>query len=644
MMFYNKNKLILFLFYHFLLLSSNCKQVPISSISEHKDIQQDYTLARKPPVLSLSSCKELGSISCMEGAKTDFLVQCKGTISNIDLPLKGQLAFIGIVDGAKPLNKASAIVKSAIDAKDKIETLLWQGEDGFIYWHKADTDINESIIKIKEEDYKKLISKKYAVHMLYLPNSASPKDYIISNNSVQIDIKGKDALLPNYQNIGLEAMYPIEEQINNATDWFLKGKIQNAYLKDDAKMGFILVREPINPYPLVQKVIASKDGWPTAPTSFNDEMIIIPGTLREIDPAIVGTLLSNHAPIQGGKFKIICYWIQNQHCYLSQMEHIISDGTSKSYSSAPPTILFTDDGHNLKVSNVSLCSEQVSEGRQAVTLSDFKIEYVVNNEVTPLPAHLKPSLLFLQKGTLWRTATIESLFKKLDASNQKAGISDDGTICLVTDSGKLLNQSCINFFSRAADYEYFVCLFSKENHKLTFCTQKEKITIEKKEKPQPPKKDIPESHGPIHITLDNKNAHITLGIYRWWPLLSSYVDYSLPKVTLVPSQLDKNNLADRGFLITKAKKLNASKMDDYSCVINKFIENKSKNGSVFYKNTFLIFQEKLNPEMKQELINNMYNAYEKESAGKQTLKISYWAKCENKIVWSNPVSIELIIN
>ena len=475
-MLYNKNKLMLSLSYYFLFIFSNCKQVPITSISDHKDIQQDHTLAHKTPILSLSSCKELGSISCMGGAKTDFLVQCKGTISNIDLPLKGQLAFIGIVDGAKPPNKASAIVKSAIDAKDKVETLLWQGEDGFIYWHKPDTGINEWIIKIQEQDYKKLMSKTYAVHMVYLPNGASPQDYIISTNSVQMNAKSKDEWLPNYKNIGLEAMYPIEEQINNTTGWFLKGKIQNAYLKDDTKMGFILLRESINPYPLVQQIIASEDGWPTVPTPFNDEMAIIPGTLREMDGAIVFTLLSDHAPIQGGKFKIICYWIQNQHCYLSQMEHIISDGRSKSYSSAPPTILFRDDGHNLKVFNVSLCSEQISKRRQAVTLSDFKIEYAVNGQVTSLPPYLKQSLLFLQKGTLWRTATIESLFKKLDASNQKAGISDDGTICLVTDSGKLLDQSCINFFNRAADYEYFVCLFSKENAKLTFCTQKENIT------------------------------------------------------------------------------------------------------------------------------------------------------------------------
>ena len=639
-MLYNTNKLILSLFCYLLFTFSNCKQVPISSILDHKDIQQAHTtLPSKPPVLSLSSCRELGSISCMGGAKTDFLVQYKGTISNIELPLKGQLAFIGIVDGAKSPNKASAIVKSGINAKDNVETLLWQGEDSFIYWHKPDIGINEWIIKIKEQDYKKLMSKPYAVHMVYLPNGASPQDYIISTNSLQINTKGKDEALPNYQNIGLEAMYPIEEQINNTTGWFLKGKIENAYLKDGAKMGFILVREPINPYPLVQQVIASEDGWPTVPTAFNDEMVIIPGKLRAIDPPIVGELLSSQVPIQGGKFKIICYWIQNQHCYLSQMEHIIC--RSKSYSS--PTILFTDDGHHLKVSNVNLCSEQVSEGRQEITLSDFKIEYSVNGRATSLPPYLKRSLLFLQKGTLWRTATIESLFKKLDASNQKAGISDDGTICLVTHPGKLLDQSCIDFFSGAADYEYFVCLFSKENHKLTFCTQKEKITIQKKEKPELLEKYILESNRPIDITLDNKNAYITLTKSDWWnPLSKSYIEYMLPNVTF--SQLDKNNLADRGFLITKSEKPNGSKMDDYSSVIDKFIENKSKNESVSYDGTFLIFQDELTDKMEQKLTNNMYDAYKNESAGNQTLEISYWAKYENKIVCSSPVSIQLIIH
>ncbi|MGI2261794.1 hypothetical protein ACRRVA_00485 [Candidatus Cardinium hertigii] len=634
-MLYNKNKLMLSLSYYLLFIFSNCKQVPITSISDHKDIQQDHTLADKPPVLSLSSWRELGSISWIGGAKTDFLVQYKGSISNIELPLKGQLAFIGI-DGAKSLNKASAIVKSAIDAKDKVETLLWQGEDSFIYWHKPDTGINEWIIKIQEKDYKKLISKTYAVHMVYLPNGASPQDYIISTNSVQMNTKSKDEWLPNYKNIGLEAMYPIEEQINNTTGWFLKGKIQNAYLKNGAKIGFILIRESINPYPLVQQVIASEDGWPTVPTAFNNEMVIIPGKLREIDPPIVGELLSSQAPIQGGKFKIICYWIQNQHCYLSQMEHITSDGTSKSYSSPPSAILFTDDGYDVKISNVSLCSEQVSEGRQAVTLSDFKIEHAMNGQVTSLSSFLKQSLLFLQKGTLWRTATIESLFKKLDASNQKAGISDDGTICLVTDSGKLLDPSCIDFFSRAADYEYFVCLFSTENQKLTFCTQKETTTIQKKEKPQLLKKDIPQSHRPIHITLDNNDAHITLTKSNWWPLSKSYVNYILPNVTLTPSQSDKNNLVDRGFLIAKGENIN-----DLSSEIDSFIKT---NKGIFYNNKFLIFQEDLTEAMKQKLVDNMYEAYENESGGHQTLKISYWAKYKNKIVWSSPVSIKLIIN
>ncbi|MGI2298957.1 hypothetical protein ACRRVB_04220 [Candidatus Cardinium hertigii] len=638
-MFYNKNKLILSLFYYLLSVSSNCKQVPISSISYHKDIQQDHTLADKPPLLSLSSCRPLGSISCIAGAKTDFLVQCKGTISNMDFPLKGELAFIGIVDGAELSTQTLAIVKSAIDAKD-VKTLLWQGEDGFIYWHKPDTGINEWIIKIKEQDYKKLASKKYALHMLYLPNGASPQDYIISTNSVQMNTQGKDQLLPNYQNIGLEAMDPIEQQTNNSTSWFLKGKINTEYLKNGTKTGFILFREQISPYPLVQQVMASKDGWPTAFTSFNDEMVIIPGKLREMDPAIVGNLLSSQAPIQGGKFKVICYWMQNEHCYLSQIEHIISDGTTKSY--ATPAILFTDDGHDVKVSNVSLCRAQVSGGKEMVTLSDFKIDYAVNGQITSLPADLKPYLLFLQKGNVWRTATIESLFKKLDASKKKTGISDDGTICLVTGSGTLLDPSCIDFFSRATDYEYFVCLFSKANQKLTFCTQKENITIQKKETPQLQKKDRPQSSQPIDITLDNKNAYITFTKSVWWNLLSKpYIDYSLPKVTLTPKQLDKDKPQNRGFLIAKVGKLNGSKMDDHNDVIDNFIRN--KNGAISHDGTFLIFEEELTEAMQQTLKSNMYEAYQNESEGNRTLEICYWAEYKNKIVWSSPVSIELII-
>lgn len=65
---------------------------------------------------------------------------------------------------------------------------------------------------------------------------------------------------------------------------------------------------------------------------------------------------------------------------------------------------------------------------------------------------------------------------------------------------------------------------------------------------------------------------------------------------------------------------------------------------MFRNDTFLIFQEELTEAMKQKLVDNMYEAYENESTGNQTLEISYWAKYENKIVWSSPVSIKLIIN
>lgn len=641
-MFYKKINLILLSFYCLLVGSSNCNQVPIASISDNKDKLQNTQEAVNPPTLALDSCRGLGSISCMGGAKTHFLVQYKGRIANIDPQVEGQLAFIGLADGAALSTKVSSIIKSTIDAKDQVEKLLWQAEGDFIYWHKlakVGTGTKEWIISVEEDVYKKLTSNKYAMHMLYIQHGASVQDYAASTTPVQMDATDTDQLLPNYQNINLEAISPIEEQTSNGTSWFLKGKIADAYVKEDAKIGFILVRDTVNPYHLVQQVIASEDGWPTLTTLFNDEMIIVPGTLREMDPSIVGDLSNSETPIQGGNFKIFCYLIQNQHYYLSQMEHIMADVTENSLSqeSVPPSITFTGDNHSLKVLDLSILREKVSGQVQNVTFADFKVEYFVNDQAASLPAHLKTSLLFLQKGIIWRTATIESLFKTLDGSNRNATVTDDGTMCLVADANRPLDKSCIDFFSRAADYEYFAYLFSTETHKLTFCTQKEAITIEERQKAEPPQEDASNSNQlsvqAIHITLGNEEANITLHT----PLFSkNYATYTLPTVRL--GQLDKNELNHRGFLIAKAEALNNTKMDDHSPVIDEFIKNKinDKNKEISYDNKFLIFQEDLTQTKQfRELLYTVY----KDKQNYQSLVISYWAQYKDKIIWSNPVSI-----
>lgn len=214
-------------------------------------------------------------------------------------------------------------------------------------------------------------------------------------------------------------------------------------------------------------------------------------------------------------------------------------------------------------------------------------------------------------------------------------------MCMVADANRPLDKSCIDFFSRAADYEYFACLFSTEAYKLTFYTQKEEITIQERQKAEPPQKDASNSNQlslqAIHITLEHEEANITLHK----PFFGkNYATYTLPKVTLEPNQLDKNELNHRGFLIAKAEALNNTKMDDHSPVIQEFVNDTNKE--VSYDNKCLIFQEDLTQE--KQLTDQLYKAYKDEKQSDQTLVISYWAQYKDKIIWSSPVSIKLIID
>lgn len=632
-MFYKKIHLPLLPFAG-LLLGGECKQVPISSISDHKDNLQNNKVKRNKPQVSLFSCRSLGSLSCMGGAKeADFLLQVKGSIS-ID-PQEGQVGFIWLSSGAASPNPS--IINNAINAKGQVETLIPQDAGGgiYIYWDKISkigTGTKEWIIQVGEEAYKKLTSNKYAMHMLCAPSGTSAPNYVVATTPFQMGITGKDQSLPDYRNIGLEAISVVERQQSNGPGWFLKGKIAGSF-PADVKIGFILVQEGVNPYNLVQQVIASKEGWPTEATSFNDAMIIVPGTLRQMDPPIVGDLLSSQAPIQGGNFKILCYLIQNKHYYLSQMEHVLSDVSESSLSqeSAPPSITFTGNRHGLKVSNLKLRREQVSGQVQNVKFSDFKVEYFINDQVEALPANLKPSVIFVPKGGIWRTLQLETLFKQSYESNSNAIVTDDGTICLVSDASKPLGKSCIDFFSRAADYGYFACLFSTEDHKLKFYTQKEEVSIEENEinKAQPPKLDE------LKIELDNTGANITLhqtGFFKW-----NYATFTPPKVSIEPNEFDKKEMMPRGFVIAEHLTSNSTKMDDYSSTIQNFINDKQK---VSQSNKFIIFQEQLTQTQQDRLKQELYDACRKADG---TLGIGYWAQYKNKIIWSKPVSIKLIL-
>lgn len=172
-----------------LLLAGRCpnnNQVPITSISDTESHPQINKVADNKPQVSISSCRSLGSLSCMEGSKTDFLLQVKGCIANIDPQLKGQIGFIGIPANGNEIEEfindleqkalddgnaalSTSIVQNAICSKNKVEEFLWQDEDVFNYWNaitKVGTGPQEWTIRVDEAAYKKLTSNKYAIYII----------------------------------------------------------------------------------------------------------------------------------------------------------------------------------------------------------------------------------------------------------------------------------------------------------------------------------------------------------------------------------------------------------------------------------------------------------------------------------------------
>ncbi|MCT4697460.1 hypothetical protein [Candidatus Cardinium sp. TP] len=628
---------------------SRCTQAPIPSISD----SQDSALPNKP-VVALSSCRPLGSLSCMGGTKTDWFFRFKGHIFNVAPASKGQVAFIGSVGSATcdergTFQELLSLVKSAIDAKNEVKKFIWLDENRFIYWNKINKvgmGSTEWTVQAEEEIYKKLTSKKYTMHMVYLPSGGSDQDYVVSTTPFQMDRRETQPLLPNYRGIGLEAMAAIENQGTNGTGWFLKGGLTNFYPKDE-KVGFLLVKEGVNPYHLVQQIITSGDEWPTQVTSFNDEMIVIPGRLRRMDPPIIGTLCNSQSPIQGGKFKILCYLIQGPHYYLSQMGHILSNVTESPLvqESVPPSITFTGNSHSLKVLDLKLYREQASGQVRDVKLSDCTIEYAVNDQVTALPPDAVVALFFLQKGTIWRTAQLESLFEASSTSNSNTSMTDDRTICLVTDVRKPLDPSCIDFFSHGKDYEYMTCVFL--DHKLKFYRQREPLSIEVHEVNQTklPKLELKETAKPNNpkITLDNTEAHVTItktGLFK-----PDDVSYKLPIVHLAPSGFDLHAYRHRGFIVF---------IDDTNIKedINKYITKHSEKNLYEIKKEekyVLIFKDDVKQETLENYLHLLYQAVksrkpkEKVSVKCDNVYISYWMQYKNELIWSERVPINMTV-
>ncbi|WP_114909685.1 hypothetical protein [Cardinium endosymbiont of Sogatella furcifera] len=628
-----------------------CTQAPIASIVD----SQDSALPNKP-VVACSFCRPLGSLSCMGGAKTDWFFRFKGHISNVAPASKGQVAFIGCLDGATCHEPATfdtellSLVKSAMDVKNEVEKFIWLDKDRFIYWNKINkvgAGPIEWTIQAEEETYKKLTSKKYTMHMIYAPSGASAQDYVVSTTPFQMDRTETHPSLPNYRGIRLEAMDAIENQGKNGTGWFLKGGLTNFYPKDE-KVGFLLVKEGINPYHLVQQIITSGDEWPTQVTSFNDEMIVIPGRLRRMDPPIIGTLCNSQSPIQGGKFKILCYLIQGPHYYLSQMGDILSNVTESPLvqESVPPSITFTGNSHSLKVLDLKLYREQASGQVRAVKLSDCTIEYTVNDQVTPLPPNAEVALFFLPKDTIWRTDKLETLFEASPRSHSNTSVTDDGTICLVTDVRKPLDSSCIDFFSHGTDYEYMVCLFI--DHKLKFYRQREPLSIEVDEvnETKPPKPELKEAAKPDKpkITLDHTKTHVTIiktGFFE-----PDDVFYKLPTVHITPSGFDIDARRHRGFIVfiddTNIKEDISKYITEHSKK-NLYLINENKNK----EKVVLIFKEEVEKENLENYLHRLYQKVNPRKADEpvkcDNVYISYWMQYKNELIWSERVPINMTV-
>ncbi|WP_342265378.1 hypothetical protein [Cardinium endosymbiont of Philonthus spinipes] len=608
-----------------LLIVSSCDNGNQASVSVIPDNHKDSN-SRKELQGSLDAYKALGSLSYEEGKQSSFLLQVKGRISSKNHQLTGQVGFV-LLPSSGALKDDSPIMKNAIKVKDQNKKLIPQGEGVFVYWDKIGKitagTVNH-IIRLEEAAYKKLTSKKYQLCMVYAPSGAAGINEVVA--TIPMDLTGRDSSLPVYRGIGLKALDPTEKQLNDDQGWALKGAIGESF-KAGAQVGFILVKDGVNPYGLVQQVIASENKWPTGITSFSGDMIMIPvDKLRDLDPPIIMDFPQNEAPIQGGKFNLHCYWTRNGHYYLSQVE-----------DTSPPSITFTGSKHSLKVSALKLVREQLSGQVQNVKLSGGAVEYSVNGQAAEIPAGQQPALVVVKDDAVWRSSTLVDLRKKSLESNSNVSITDDRTICLIADVNKPLDQSCIDFFSKGTDYQYFACLFSTDDYKLKFYTQKQQVDIETTEvgKTAQPKEESKVDK--LKITLDNTGANITVKYKTLVIFGSSGATYTLPKVNLEPSDFDTNNIPQRGFLITKNLEGGAAPtIANFSDKIQKFIDD-SKGVDHDKSNQTVIFREDNQNDLKEIL----YDAYNSEKKGKYTLVIGYWAQYKDQIIWSEPVSIEL---
>ncbi len=598
--------------------------------------------------VSLGSCKRLATISCLQGKKTDLLLHVEGEVIMTDPQAPYYLVLIGVANGGS-ITKESPIVTTAIDNKNEVEKLMWQEDGSFIYPLKVDAlslDTKQlkftiPITVLDKDQYIKLTSKSYNMHMLWVQNGADA----ISTASVPMDSPDKDEPLPDYQAIGLKAL----SQSGNDTGWFLKGEVATSYRnKNHVEVGFLLVKEGVNPYNLVKQAIADENEWPIKTELFNNgHLIVVPGKFRNLQPNIVGNLLTHEAPIQSGKYKICCYFVQNKtHYYLSQMEHFLAEESSLAQDSPTPLITFDGSTHRLTISNLKLSRDKITGQFNNVTLAGDVIEYFADGQKKSIPSDQASYVVFIKekKGVpyIWRTAMIESLVKALRESNSND--STNGNILVVQDPSKPLSQSAIAFFSSEAAYSYFPCLCATQGSMFKFHGSQEELSItENKEEEQltnPLKVPIPP------ITLDNTGAHITLHVGNSWKRAffsdANYTTYVFPKVTL-SSKIESQN---QGYIVVKAEHKETIQKTAEE-LFRKIDKNKGyiydpMLGFIFLKRVINTeYDEKRAAEGPSDFSVDLYKAYSKNKVlAKEAFFISYWFEAETgKIVCSDPVSI-----
>lgn len=299
-MVHKKTKMILYLIIY---LALGCSQVPIASIS-------DESLAQK---VSISDCNLLGSISCIEGKKKSFLLQCQGYVSNMTDQKQGYVAIVGLTGGT--LDSQNPILTNSVSYKQQMGNLVWQENGDFILWNKANRFGNEKIIvDLDEAAYQKLRYNTYHIYMVY--TQADTADICHSSTPIKLTIQ--DDTLPDYTTLKLKAVSYGTQQTDRNINWLLKGSIATGSCPKNAKFGFILAKEgnKLTPYDMVHKVLASGEVWPIASTLLNN-CIVVPGSLRTSDHVIEGHLLSEQLPIKSGKHKVFCYLSCDNHYYIS---------------------------------------------------------------------------------------------------------------------------------------------------------------------------------------------------------------------------------------------------------------------------------------------------------------------------------------